>query len=169
MESDSVCSLQCVEPETLAAIFVVVGVLLCALELVVPGLVLLPFGIGAFIAAIAGFFGAPPLAQLIIFLVASALCFLALRPISRRLNRGDPNDGIGSRRLIGTEGVVLEDIHSGDTGRVRIDREEWRAESADGSSLPVGLKIKVIEVRGTRVVVETLDTTSPGTIGGSVQ
>ncbi|MGB3411553.1 MAG: NfeD family protein [Microthrixaceae bacterium] len=157
------------EPETLAAIFVVAGVVLSALELIAPGLVLLPFGLGAFIAAIAGFFGAAPLTQLVIFLVASALFFLALRPISRRLNRGEPNDGIGSRRLIGTEGVVLEDIHTGDTGMVRIDREEWRAESADGSNMPVGLKIKVVDVRGTRVLVETINSGQIGSHGGPDQ
>lgn len=134
-----------------------------------PGLVLLPFGMGAFIAAIAGFFGADPVVQLVIFVVASALFFLALRPLSHRLNKGEPNDGIGSRRLIGTEGVVLEDIEPGDTGMVRIDREEWRAEAADGSGMPTGLKIKVVDVRGTRVLVQTVGNTAAGTNGGPNQ
>jgi len=142
-----------VEAETLAVGFVVLGVLLCALEIVVPGLVVLPFGLGAVVAGIAGFLGAEPLVQAIVFIVTSTGFFLALRPIARRLNDSGPSEGIGSQRLINATGVVLEHIAGGDTGLVRIDREEWRAESADGRVLVPGTAIRVQQVVGTRVVV----------------
>lgn len=141
------------DAETLAVGFVVLGVVLCALELVVPGFVVLPFGLAAVVAGIAGFIGADPLIQAIIFIVCSAGFFLALRPIARRLNAEGPTEGIGSQRLINATGVVLEHIAGGDTGLVRIDREEWRAESADGGVLVPGTPIRVREVVGTRVVV----------------
>lgn len=141
------------DAETLTVVFVVAAVLLSALEIVVPGLVLLPFGLGAAVAAIAGALGAEPLWQVLVFLVASFGFFLALRPLSRRLNAVGPEEGIGAERLTGATGVVLEHIAAGDTGIVRIDREEWRAESLDGSTLEPGTNIKVVEVRGTRVVV----------------
>ena len=142
-----------VDAETLAVGFVVLGVLLCALELVVPGLVVLPFGLAAVVAGIAGFIGADPLIQAIIFIVASAGLFLALRPLAHRLNQSGPSEGIGSQRLINATGVVLEHIAAGETGLVRIDREEWRAESGDGRVLVPGKPIRVREVVGTRVVV----------------
>ncbi len=147
------------EPGTLAVVFVILAVALCALEIVAPGLVLLPFGLGAAVAAVAGLLGAPVIAQLLVFLVGSFAFFLALRPLARRLNRGGPADGIGATRLIGGTGVVLEPIATGETGLVRIDREEWRAESADSVALEPGTTIQVTDVRGTRVVV--VATSSP--------
>jgi membrane protein implicated in regulation of membrane protease activity len=156
-----------VEQETLAVVFVVLAVALCALEIVAPGLVLLPFGIGAAAAALVGFLGGSVLAQCGTFVVVSFAAFLAMRPLARRLNRSGPSDGIGAQRLIGARGVVLEHIAGGDTGLVRIDREEWRAESESGHPLPPGLDIQVVDMRGTRVVVVPAHTEPLGNSGGS--
>lgn len=142
------------QPTTAAVVFVVLAVVLSAAELFAPGLVLLPFGLGAGVAAITGFLGAPPLVQAVVFLVASFACYLGLRPLSRRFNADEPTEGIGASRLIGATGVVLEPIGAGDTGLVRIDREEWRAEGSRGEALVPGTSIRVVEVRGTRVLVE---------------
>lgn len=143
--------------------FVVLAVALSALEIVAPGLVLLPFGLGAGVAAIAGFLGAPVPIQLLVFLVASFAFYLGLRPLARRLGGDAPTDGIGANRLIGITGVVLEPIAAGETGLVRVDREEWRAESGVGTELPAGTSIRVTEVRGTRVVVVPEATSPLGT------
>jgi membrane protein implicated in regulation of membrane protease activity len=139
----------------MAVIFVVLAVVLSVAEIIAPGLVLLPFGLGAGVAAVVGFLGGPPLLQGVVFLVASLCFFLAMRPLSRRLNREEHGDGIGAQRLIGATGTVLEQIARGETGLVRIDREKWRAEAADGHVLVPGMTIRVVEVRGTRVLVET--------------
>jgi membrane protein implicated in regulation of membrane protease activity len=76
-----------------------------------------------------------------------------MRPLARRLDRDEGSDGIGSRRLIGKLGTVLEAIEPDHLGMVRIDREEWRAETADHSSLPAGTPVQVTQVEGTRVIV----------------
>jgi membrane protein implicated in regulation of membrane protease activity len=152
-----------VEAGTLAVAFVVLAVALSALEIVAPGLVLLPFGLGAGVAAIAGFLGAPVPVQLLVFLVASFAFYLGLRPLARRLGADAPSDGIGANRLIGITGVVLEPIAAGETGLVRVDREEWRAESGIGQELAAGTSIRVTEVRGTRVVVVPEHTSPLGT------
>jgi membrane protein implicated in regulation of membrane protease activity len=141
------------DSQTMTVIFVVAAVVLSALEIAMPGFVLLPFGLGAAVAAIAGALGASPFSQVVVFLVASTVFFFALRPLSRRLNEVGPAQGIGSERLIGANGTVLEHIAAGDTGMVRIDREEWRAEAATGQVLVPGMAVKVVEVRGTRVLV----------------
>ena len=136
-----------------AIIFLVGGLSLSAAEIAAPGLVLLPFGLGAVIASGAGFLGSSPLAQSIIFVVASAILFLALRPVGRRLNSVDTDEGIGARRLVGAQGVVLQQIPADDSGLVRIDRETWRAEAPGDGLLPSGTGITVTEVRGTRLIV----------------
>ncbi len=141
------------ESSNAALLFLVLGLALSAAEIIAPGLVLLPFGIGALVASIAGFVGAPLGLQAIIFVVASTVFFLALRPIARRLNDSDQDDGIGARRLVGARAMVLEDIPRDDSGMVRIDREHWRAESLDDTRIPSGTAVLVTEVRGTRVIV----------------
>ena len=36
---------------------------------------------------------------------------------------------------------------------VRVDREEWRAETVDGAPIAAGTIVQVVEVQGTRVIV----------------
>jgi membrane-bound ClpP family serine protease len=79
-----------------------------------------------------------------------------LRPIAGRLDRDySPLQGIGADRWTGRVGVVLTEIPAGhnELGMVRVDREEWRAESVDASRLSAGTTIEVVKVEGTRVVV----------------
>lgn len=141
------------DPLDAAVVFLVLGLGLCIAEIVAPGLVLLPFGIGAVIASLTGFVGADPWVQAVVFVVASTTMFAALRPIARRLNQSDQDEGVGARRLVGARAVVLEDIPADDSGLVRVDREQWRAESMDQTRIPAGTPVTVAEVRGTRVVV----------------
>lgn len=136
-----------------ALVFLVLGLGLSAAEIVAPGLVLLPFGLGAVVASVSGFVGAHPLLQAVIFIGASLGMFLALRPVARRLNASDEDEGIGARRLVGARAMVLEEIPADDSGMVRIDREQWRAESMDDIRIPAGTSVTVAEVRGTRVMV----------------
>ncbi|MEZ5239436.1 MAG: NfeD family protein [Microthrixaceae bacterium] len=141
------------DPVDGAVVFLVLGLGLSAAEIVAPGLVLLPFGLGAVVASLSGFVGAPVGLQAVIFVVASLGIFLALRPVANRLNQSDQDEGIGARRLVGARATVLEAIPVNDSGMVRIDREQWRAESIDDTPIPAGTTVTVAEVRGTRVLV----------------
>ena len=86
--------------------------------------------------------------------IVSIACFLALRPIARRLDKQDSTDGIGSKRLIGEMATVTEEIGgAGEVGMVRVGREEWRAESGSETPIPPGTRVRVGDVTGTRVVV----------------
>ena len=121
---------------------------------------LLPFGLGAAVAAVFAFSGAGSATGWFIFVVVSLVATLAVRPIVRRLDAtGDPLK-VGAERLIGQEGVVISDL-SADAermGAVRVGREEWHAESADGADLASGTEIEVVDIRGTRAIVRPVDT-----------
>lgn len=116
---------------------------------------LLNFAVGAAVACVLAFAGVGAGGQWLAFVVVSAVCFAALYPLRKRLDRTGPADGIGSRRLIGAEGPLVEAVPSGpgEVGMVRLGSERWRAESADRTGLAEGLLVRVVEVRGTRVVV----------------
>lgn len=118
---------------------------------------LLPFAIGALVASIVSLLGAPLLVSFPLFLVASFVVFLGFRPLARRLDADTPEvAGIGANRLVGVQGTVVEAIPAvkGEAGMVKIDAEEWKADTLQGSGLEIGTSIRVLEVRGTRLLVE---------------
>lgn len=119
---------------------------------------LAPFAIGALAATVVALAGSPLLSW-IVFLVMSMVAFFGMRPLARRLDAGAPTVlGIGANRLVGIEGVVLTPIPGtpGDAGMVRVGAEEWRADTRPGVALAAGTKVRILEVQGTRLVVEPI-------------
>jgi membrane protein implicated in regulation of membrane protease activity len=119
------------------------------------------FAAGAIAAAIVSFAGMDPVGGWIVFVAVSAISLVVLLPIGRRINRSDPVDGngVGADRWTGRRAVVVGVIPGGihATGLVRVEREEWRAESIDGSELDVGTEVQVLRVDGTRLVVAPVE------------
>jgi len=141
------------EPEQWRWIWLGAAVLFGIGEMATPGAFFLaPFGVGAGIAAILAFAGVGLAGEWGAFVVISVAAFVALRPLARRLDQGTGSEGIGSRRLIGRDGTVLQPIGPA-TGLVRVDSEEWRAESATGTFIDTGEQVRITEVTGTRVIV----------------
>ena len=129
-------------------------------ELAVAGsFFLAPFAVGALVAAITAFLGMPVPVEWAAFVLASAATFAAFRPLSRRLERTAPHAPVGAARWVSREGLVIEDIPGGPGGggRIRLDREEWRAQSLTGAPIRAGSTVLVSRVDGTRLVVVPLD------------
>lgn len=117
---------------------------------------LLPFGLGAAAATALAFADSTIGWQWLAFVAVSGAAFAGLRPLARRLDRDmTPLQGIGADRWTGRTGVVLMEIPGGanELGLVRVDREEWRAQSADARPIATGSAVEVVRVEGTRVVV----------------
>lgn len=145
------------DPETWRWIWLLIAGAFAAAEMFIAGtFFMLPFAAGALVAAIVAFAGGSAGVQWVLFLVVSVIGAVALIPLRRRLDAADHSDGIGSRRLIGEVAVVLDGIDAGPSGSgaVQIGRESWRAVSVDGSGHGAGSTVRVIDVRGTSVVVE---------------
>jgi membrane protein implicated in regulation of membrane protease activity len=144
------------DPETWRWIWLATAVTFVLGEIAIAGsFFLAPFAVGAAVACLLAFFDVELVWQWLAFVVISFGSFAALRPLSRRLDQGEPTDGIGSKRLIGETGTVLEEIPAGahELGMVRVHREEWRAETVDGHPAVAGTSIQVVEQRGTRLIV----------------
>jgi membrane protein implicated in regulation of membrane protease activity len=126
-------------------------------EMASPGsFFLAPFAVGAACAAVAALLGAATGLSWLVFIIVSLVAFAALRPLARRLDAVGGNPlGVGAQRLVGEQGLVLTDIPAGidEVGLIRVGREEWRAQSPDGSAIPKDSQVVIAEVRGTRVVV----------------
>jgi membrane protein implicated in regulation of membrane protease activity len=133
----------------LAALFVV-G------EIFTAAFFLLWFGVGAAIAGFLALMGAGPGWQLGVFVVVSFVLFAVSRRFAERVTKKQP-PGIGADRFLGEECIVLEAIDNAhNTGRVRMDREEWRAESETGEVIPEHTRVRVVRISGTHLVVDKI-------------
>ena len=122
-------------------------------ELFTTGFFLLAFGIGAGAAAIAAYLGADPFLQILIFILVSGAAVLMIRPLSRQLNERQRNF-VGSDRVLDKRALVLTEINPAlGSGMVRVDAEEWRAVSEDGSVIAKDAIVEVQRIDGTRLVV----------------
>jgi membrane protein implicated in regulation of membrane protease activity len=130
----------------LAAIFIV-G------EIFTAGFFILWFGIGAAVAGFLALLGLGAGWQWGSFVAVSGVLFVVSRRFAERFTKKQP-PGIGADRFIGKKGVALEEIDNmKNTGRVRLDREEWRAESDTGEIIPQGAKVTVVRLDGVHLIV----------------
>ena len=154
------------DPEVWRWVWLATAVVFAAGEAASAGaFFLLPFGIGAAGAAVLAFAGIGLGFEWLVFVVVSAASVAALRPLARRLDHDVPALGIGAKRWQGETAVVLRDIPRGvsETGLVRVGREQWRAESVDGSAISEGTIVRVVDVIGTRLRVWPVDRSVPET------
>jgi len=126
-------------------------------EILTAGFFLLWFGIGAAVAGIFAILGFNAGWQWGAFIVVSGILFAISRRFAEKFTQKQP-PGIGADRFIGEVGVVLEEIDNiKNTGRVRIEKEEWRADSDSGEIIKEGEKVKVVRMDGTHVVVKIIE------------
>ena len=98
------------------------GIVFLALELVLPGLIVFFFGIGAWCAALAVFlFPIPLTTQLLIFLVASLVALLLLRSTLKKVFLGRTLDVDAMNGAIPADatGEIVEDIAPPATGTIK--------------------------------------------------
>lgn len=146
-------------PETWRWIWLVMAVAFTVGEIAVAGsFFLLPFAVGALLAGITAFAGFGVPFEWLAFLLGSAVSSAILWPLGRRLDIRSPRAAIGATRWEGREAFVVREIPGrGDTGIVRLDREEWRAESLTGFPIRAGSTVLISRVEGTRMVVLPLE------------
>lgn len=125
-------------------------------EIFTMGFFLLWFAIGAALAGILALIGLGAGWQWGTFVVVSLVLFIVSRRFAEKFTKKQP-PGIGADRFIGKEAVVLEEIDNvQNTGRIRLKKEEWRADSKNGDVIPVGKRVQVTGIDGTHLVVKVI-------------
>ncbi len=116
---------------TLASLWFVLGLLLAIAELVIPGFVIIFFGVGALVAAaVAQFTDASLLVQGYVFAGASVCALVIGRRCFRKTlhgKRGPTAADADDDGLIGATVEVTEAIEPPRTGRVSLHGTEWTA------------------------------------------
>ena len=136
-------------------LWVLVTVVCLILELTSGDLFILCFSIGALVTAVLSAFGLDFYGQLAVFVVASVLSLLFVRPsLVRRLHGRKKERLSNADALIGRIGRVSEAIEQGGYGRVAIDGDDWKAVSSDGTYVPMGQNVRVVGRESIIITVE---------------
>ena len=117
------------------------------------------FAIGAAAALLTCLFTGSLRAQALVFIVVSALCLWAFRPLAAKLRRkATPTN---ADRNLGREATVLTPVTAEVSGRVRLDGVDWNARCVTpGDILNPGDHCRVTEIHSTLLLVEPILTES---------
>jgi membrane protein implicated in regulation of membrane protease activity len=125
-------------------------------EMHTGGLYLLPFALGAAIAALLSAVGVGFAPSLIAFAGVSVVVVAGLRPIARNHRRLPPPIRTGAAALVGHRAMVIERIANEEgVGCVKIDGGEvWTARSlGDDEVIEAGERVEVVDIKGATALV----------------
>lgn len=139
----------------MTAFWLVALVTLVVIELLTMGLTTVWFAGGALVATVASLFDAPPVLQIIIFLVVSVLLLFFTRPLAVKYFNKD-RVRTNAESLVGRQAIVISEIDNlQGIGQVNVGGMEWSARTkTDGVTLPVGTVTTVLAINGVKLVVE---------------
>lgn len=141
-----------------AVIWLIVGLVLIAAEVLSGEFVLLMLGGGALAAAGVSALVGGPIVGAAVFVVASLLLVFAARPaLRRRLDRGIDHSLMHSKALVGGSAVVVLRV-DGHGGQVKIGGDLWSARSFDGEQvIEAGQRATVLSISGATALVMAQD------------
>lgn len=138
----------------MAFVWIVLAVVLGIIEAATVSLISIWFAVGAVVAIIPAYFGAPIWVQILVFLVVSAVCFVFTKRFFKDVIKvkKQPTNADG---LIGEDGIVTAEIDnlSGE-GKVFISGLTWSARSSNGENIPEGAVVTVRKIEGVTLIVK---------------
>lgn len=138
--------------------WLVAGLVMCALEFVVPGVVLVFFGAGAILTGLVTWLapGFPPYAQTLLFTVFSVVSLIVCRRFIVGRGKGqsarrdvDYDDDFTNRAA-----AVVEAIPEGAPGKVELNGSNWNAVSE--TPVAAGARVRIVSRDGLTLRVEPL-------------
>jgi len=136
-------------------VWLALAVILGVAEIFTAGFFMLPFSIGAAVAAVLEYFAPGSIAwQWTAFVGISVLLLIVLRRFADHMTH-EPPQKVAGNRLIGKEGIVTAVLEEHSVrGSVRVEREEWRADAPGFEPVAEGTRVTVVAVEGTHLVVK---------------
>lgn len=141
-------------PDIQIIFWAVALVVLLIVEGVTAQLVTIWFAAGSLAALIAAILKAPVLAQIVLFVVVSAVSLIATRPLVKKIT-SKKSESFNADKNIGKMAVVTEDIDNlNGTGAAKLDGLVWTARSSDGSKIEAGKSVIVEKIEGVKIIVK---------------
>ena len=119
---------------------------------------LMCFAIGAVGAVVVSLMGTPLWLQVLVFSAISAVSVFCVRPLLVKCLHPVQKERLSNASaLVGRQGVVIEPISAERPGYVRVDGDEWRAVTADGTMIERGETVRITAINSIIVTVELVD------------
>ena len=112
------------------------------------------FALGSLAALAVSLLGVPLWFQAGVFIIVSAICLTALRPLVRKhIKPKITKTNVDA--LVGTTGLVTVAIDNvSAVGQVKLGAMYWTARSVSGDPVPEGTLVKVARIEGVKAFVE---------------
>ena len=125
-------------------VWLILALVLLIVELFTASFGVICFSFGALAVGVAAYFGLGTVWQLALFSVVSFIAFVFVRPVIVKFLLKKKDEVLtNADAVVGRIGVVTEEIDAAkNTGRVKIDGDDWKAESSE--TIAVGEKVEVL-------------------------
>ncbi len=131
---------------TIWQMWLLIAALFVVIEIFTSGFAVACFSVGCVFGAILAACELSLTWQVVAFAVGTFLAFVFIRPIVMKyLDKKTNDNGVKTNMdsIIGKTAVVTEKIEENGFGRVKIDGDDWKAQTSDGSAVEVGTKVKI--------------------------
>ncbi len=135
----------------MSVVWASVFVVLLVIELATLNLVTIWFAIGALFALFVSFFIESEVIQILTFILVSVFVLVITKPIMKKV-RAKEYIATNSDRVLGSRGIVLEEIKKYHPGKVKVLGSIWTAVSDEEISVSSEVVVKSIE--GVKLRVE---------------
>ena len=137
-------------------VWFIVALVLLIVELFTASFGVVCFSFGAVAAGIAAYLGLGTVWQLALFSVVSFIAFVFVRPVIVKFLLKKKDEVLtNADAVVGRVGIVTEEIDPNkNTGRVKIDGDDWKAEAS--KTIAVGEKVEVLSRESIILKVKSL-------------
>lgn len=139
-------------------IWFVVGLILLVIEFATPGIIIIFFGVGAWIVALVClFFDISLNVQLLIFIVSSVVLLATLRKRLKQIFQlqAPPGDSEEIKEFVGQRAIVSREIKPKLKGKVEFRGSYWDAEA--DQPIGVGEPVEIVDKKNITLIVKPLD------------
>ncbi len=134
----------------------IAAMLFFILEIFIPSFMVFNFGIGALFGTIFSAIGWSPELQIIVFCVGTLISFFAVRPLILKYGyKRSHNTQTNIDAMAGRTAKVIEPVNNREnTGRVKLDGDDWLARSTNGTEILPGEMVTVERVESIVLFVK---------------
>jgi len=138
-------------------ILITIGIITFIIEIFTAGFISGSIGIGLLFAAAGNYLGLETKWQILLFAFGIGLTYFLIRPIITKYGYRKNIVKTNQDALINKTGIVTQEInHHNNTGRVKIDGDDWRVSSEKNEIIKVGTTVKVVSIDSIILFVKPL-------------
>ena len=144
---------------SMTGFWLIIMVVMLAVEAAAPGLVSVWFAVGALAALISAVCKAAVWLQVVIFVGVSVLALILTKPLVKKYVNGKAQP-TNADMILGKECIVIEAIDNlAGTGAVSAGGKIWTARSTDDAQkIPEGMSVSVVRIEGVKAIVKAIPT-----------